>query len=155
MILNKETNTIIQSSRRQGGNTSFLTNIIEHGTHKWKFKIIKCFDKTGWGNTIGLWRIDNNKKPPTNGIFTQGKDKGYGYCTNIAKLTSLKAGLPSDEYGIKATDGDIVEMFVDMKLLQLSYAVNGTNYGIAYNIEPDKYLAAVNMCDCNDAIQLL
>ena len=83
---------------------------------------------------------------------------GYGFAYNIGVLTDVKTGSADTEmkYGVKARSGDIVEMHCDMNRLELSFRVNGIDYGVAYkDIEKTEYRAAVNLCDNNAIVTLL
>ena len=51
--------------------------------------------------------------------------------------------------------GDIVSMHLDFEKLTLSFSVNGVDYGISHNIEPEKYRCAVHVYDKAAVLELL
>ena len=71
------------------------------------------------------------------------KSNFYNECWSIysgnGNITSLQIKGNSSNYNNhkeKLKEGDIIEVIVDRKLGNLSFAVNGINYGIAYSNIP-------------------
>ena len=151
MELNEET----QSVMKIGDNkpvSAYLENITQSGLNKWKFKIVR---RTG-SMIIGVWRVTYNNDPMVDTCFTLGGNRGYGYSVNTAKITDVEYGWPTaSRYGVKCRSGDVVEMVLNFYDLSLSFKVNGTDYGEAHRIKPDKYRAAVFMHQIGDEIQIL
>ena len=106
----------------------------------------------GW-MTIGIWKVSDNKEPPTHTFFTQ-HTSGYGLSVSSATLIDPNTGYSQwKEYGTKTKTGDKVEMILDIDQQTLKYIINGHDYGFAYdNIEKRKYRAALYNANYNDSI---
>jgi len=53
-------------------------------------------------------------------------------------------------FGVKEVD-----MILDFDALELKFAINGTDYGKAFDIERTTYRAAVNLSQVKDSVELL
>ena len=136
--------------------SAFLTNICVDGVHEWTFKIHKLHKL--W-NLIGIWRVNENSSAiPTETYFpeTNSDVKGYALCVGEGKLVDTKTGGDLKEmYCDKCKEGDTVKMTLDMDQFNLRYAVNGIDQGIAFNVQPWKYRAAICLDGQGASIELL
>ena len=148
--LNEETQSVIHI-KDYGQTSAYLTNIVDSGRHEWKFKIVQRRDVM----LIGIWRVGENVSPPLNTYFTNGHDKGYAYSLSAGKRTTIRGGHSDSKYGVKGTDGDIVDMVLDFDKSSLSFRVNGINYGKSHDVKQGKYRAAVHLIGKGDQIQVL
>eukprot|EP01084_Bolivina_argentea_P166138 288520_1 len=139
---------------RTGMGTAFLTNKISEGQHRWKFQLGHSVDWT----LIGIFKTRNKIVLDT--YFSRGGfDKGYTYISCDGRLGSETsgdwAGNPRHYGKFKPKEGDIIEMIVDFDSLELSYIVNGIDFGVAFKIEKTEYRAAIAMYYLADSITLL
>ena len=145
--------------RRQLPNTAFMSNVIDRGRYSWRFRLIQVEPLRYWTMTIGIWKCRKDKSvvAAMNHIFTIGKQAGYGFAANCGCLVNPETGHGEEErtYGCWCGDGDVVEMHVDLERLELSYVINGTDYGTAFNIEKTAYRAAVNLSQIGDCIEII
>eukprot|EP01084_Bolivina_argentea_P147055 257347_1 len=155
--------------------SAFGKNIIESGQFHWKFRIEKVQAVgLGWYIVLGIWKIKSENKPPVHTYFTHNGDKGaYAFVTDSARLVSRCGGTyrkiqPIDinnrtdiyenrtiEYGIQCKTGDIIDMYLDLNELSLSFAINNHDYGTAFEIENTAYRMAVNMQQKGDSLRIL
>ena len=135
--------------------SSFGKRIIKSGKKNWKFRIEKC-QYESWGILIGIWKIESEKEPPTETYFThRGDNAAYAFNVDYAKLVNKRGSGHGRDYGIKCKDGDIIDMYLDMNNLTLSFAINNKHYGKAFDIEDTPYRLAVMMQDINNSITML
>lgn len=127
-----------------GQQNIYCKRVIESGYHRWRFKIVET-SETSSHFIIGIWRCSEDKDPPLDNWFTQGKDQGYGYTIDGGKKTRTSDGCTSEYYGVRVKSGDIVEMIADFDELSLSYKVNDEPCGKSHDITQDKYRAAIFM----------
>ena len=61
------------------------------------------------------------------------------------------------KYGSKVPlcAGDMIEMHLDVLKLELSYSINGKNYGKAYVVDKDEYRAVIMMTAPGETWQFL
>ena len=164
MELDEQTQCIVQTKTLS--NSAFLTNVFESGLHEWKFQINKCLksteENTEWSQTLGIWRIqgDNEEymKLAMNTFFTTYCGRTYGIANNSGLLINKYGGpnfAEGGEYGTKTKAGDIVVMHCDMDKLELRFSINNKDCGKAFDIQPGKYRAVINLYDKDDSITLL
>ena len=119
---------------------------------KWKIKINNFKIKfNNWGILIGIGPNNPNNEEYFNRrciSFICGKSK---LCikSRYDENYNNKSG--------KLKEGDIIEVIVDRKLGNLSFSVNGDNYGIAYsNIEKEETLYPIVMInDENQIVEII
>ena len=58
-------------------------------------------------------------------------------------------------YGKPCEEGDIIDMYLDMNKLELSYAINNKNYGVACKVDKCEYKAVVYIRTQNQQIDLI
>ena len=147
--------------------TVFLKNICKSpNKYHWKFKIKKYDGQhKGWNNLIGIWKI-NTKPPALNDgqHFTSIQHGGYAFISSYAKISDasvagcyVRNGNYSDRtnYGKRCVEGDIIEMYLDLKKFELSYSINQKDYGVAFNVKNTEYRAAVMIDHKDNAIELM
>ena len=134
--------------------TTCLTNIINSGTHIWRFK---CYELSECPDLIGIAKF-MELDDKFSGYFDCAlfKSTGYGWTSHGRLSDSIYCwGVP---YG-KAEDGwakgDIIEMKVDFNRLELSYKVNQVDYGKAFDIEKGEYKAALTLYDQDGSYELV
>ena len=112
------------SDHEYGMGSAYLTNIISHGIFSWRFKIIQACDEMNFG----IRKCKTEIKNPNHRFFNQSYT-GY-------------IGLTGDQ----CTDGDIVEMILNLDECTLRFKVNDIHYGVPFkDIEKTRYRAAIFM----------
>ena len=149
--INEETQSVVKI-RGCGQPSAYLTNIVDSGHHKWKFRIVQRTSVM----SIGIWRAQANVfPPPLDTYFTNGHDRGYAYSLSTGKSTAICGGQSAKKYGVRGKDGDIVEMILDFDESSLSFMVNGIEHGKSHDVTQGKYRAAVHLIGAGDEIQFL
>eukprot|EP01084_Bolivina_argentea_P255514 429783_1 len=134
--------------------SAFLKNICDNGRYQWKFKIHKI---TKIWCLIGIWKI-RDAILPIHTYFTSGHNIAYAMLLEAGKLVSLRGGgnfESEHEYCDKCKPNDIVEMFLDLDKLEISYGINGKHFGKAFTVTKAKYRAAICLQGKDSAIELL
>ncbi len=127
-------------------------NAVQQGIHTWKFKAVKI--TCSW-TLIGIWKT-NSGTPPINSYFTNVNNNGYAYVINSQHKTNpSKQGYCGPKYGVICKDGDVIEMTLDFNTLCLSYRVNGSDYGKAFDVDNTTYKAAITLFSKGDSISLI
>ena len=125
-------------------NSAFLTRVCDSndgGIYYWKFKLISM--QCVW-NIIGVWKVEENKIPPRNTYFTNGKDVAYGLCLTNGKLVKVATGGSTNKlYADPIKANDIIEMYLDFDNMELRFTINNKDYGKAFDIAKSKYRAAI------------
>lgn len=140
----------------------YLTNIVEYGVHRWKFRILQVNGKHYY-MTIGVSKTKAEIDRGTR-VDNYFADDGYGWIVNYQRTTQNRnkdcgdtvfMGRP--KYGIKDCEsGDIIEMTLDLNDRTLYYSVNKENWGVAFSdIEMTSYRAVVSANKVNDSIELI
>ena len=142
----------------------FGKNIYNLGKHHWKLEIKQCNDGyCAWNMLIGCMKIDEKNKNKNkifhrNSHFTSS-DHGYGFIGNLSYLTNPKDGGHGTDrkYGKKFINiGDIIDIYLDLDELSLSYKINNIPYGIAFdNLQKTKYCLAVTFCGNKNELKML
>eukprot|EP01083_Nonionella_stella_P178411 630144_1 len=127
------------------GSTVFLSNVVKTGVHRWRFLLKKSDDYTVH---IGIWKTKHQLV--TDDYLTDDK-ACYSYSVFHAGL--LGAG--NDSYGRRCTQGDKVDMLLDLNKLELSYFVNDKDYGVAFRVDETEYRAAVSLFNQGDIVELV
>ena len=143
------------SSRGYGGGSAFLKRTLESGHHEWRFRIDKR--KIDIQSIVfGIWRIQKDEDPPIHTWFTNGGNKGYCFNAVYSQIGDIKSGFTiGTKYGVRCNEGDVIEMILDFDDLSLSFRINGTDYGKAFDIKQNKYRAAVFLKQMGDTVRLL
>ena len=151
------------AKKRRDYATAFLTKVFSKGIHRWKFKVLsicenaqKQYNDNNWTTTIGIYPL--SKIPPKYICdFAFPHCGGCGFDYKLAGLAHFeRAKHKKRKYGKRCYVDDIIEMIVDCDKGELSYIINGNDYGIAFSIDTnEKYRAAVNLDRAGDSIQLL
>ena len=150
-----------QVTFRGGGNSAFLTEIIESGIHRWRFKSDIRFCHW-WCATIGIWECTNNAEPPRNEIFLLNGNRGYGLDLQggtLMETMSEQSGThrPSQRpYAEIGWGVNCIEMVLDLDKGELKYTINGADCGKAFDVKKGcSYRAAVNLSVIGDSVSLL
>ena len=161
------------TKREMGYQSAFLTRKVSgKGVYTWKFRVEQFVTNyNGWDWIIGVWKTNKERKErrAVQSYFTpNGKDDGYGWLGSCCKLTDpLRNGcyfaskdengvFSERDYGERLSNGDIVEMILDLEKLEIHWAKNGKHYPIAHkNIEDCEYKAAVMLATTNSKIRLM
>ena len=73
-----------------------------------------------------------------------------GYCFAATKALLYPGGIRYGERGIKT--GDIIEICLDLKRMNICYKINGISYGIAFkNIDRCRYRLFATFYNCSGA----
>ena len=135
--------------------TVFLTEIAKLGQHHWKFEINK-WQPCGYG-IIGIVKDDINFEKVMNHWLGYYPNTTYCFDVNMIELnvhnvTNKWIG----GYGINAKEGDIIDMYLDLDELELSFSINNKHYGKAFNVDTGYgYIGAVSFRDEEIEITLL
>eukprot|EP01084_Bolivina_argentea_P232705 392153_1 len=133
--------------------TAFLSRVIKSGRHHWRFKLLsypKPFLR------IGIFK--NNCDPKTAIYYTIPSDKYTAYCICLQVAYILKHECKNEfanKYATKCQQNDIIDMYLDFNILQLSFSINDVYYGEAFQIDKCEYRAAINLLYAGTKIQLL
>ena len=134
-----------------GIGVAFLSNIVGHGIHKWKFRL-NHLNKTGFNGILGLFTLNSNNLRRTRGRYNLSDSNGMSLETG--RYNKLMA--PSQDYAIECKSGDIIEMIADIEQGLLKYIINDKDYGKMCDINCDEqYVAAVCFYSANDSLTLL
>ena len=108
---------------------------------------------------IGIW---NTKHALDNNTNMLEAKKTYSYKLTHAALQSsiFSGGQSTNSYkpakGYHCEQGDTIKMVLDLNAHQLSYQVNGKDFGIAFRgIKPSSYTAGVCIVQQDDYVQLV
>ena len=142
----------------------YLRHTVKTGIHRWKFKILKVNDHHYY-MSIGIFKTKNKVKAGCR-VDKFRADDGYGWIINCQRTTTIKGSRDAGRgrrmprrarYGIRdCITGDIIEMILDLNQGNLSYVVNGEDWGVAFaNIEITSYRAAVSANRTDDGMELI
>ena len=148
--------------------TIHLKNICKPpNKYEWRFQIIK-YDKNNlaWNNLFGVQKVGTTCLDYDGSQhFISTRKCGYGFISSCGKLSDAssagcygvnnKYNPDAYKYGKECVAGDIIEMHLDLEKLQLSYVINGRDYGVAFQVEKTEYTAAVTIDWKGNSIQLL
>ena len=153
--LNKTTNSIKQI-KDLTSSSSYLKEAFSSGMHHWRFKIDVCKQSDLWSTTLGIWKTRFGEPPP-NICFSLTKDDCcYGFAYSLGELLEGDGCPAETQYGVMVKSVDVVEMHCDMDKLELSYIINGVDYGVAYrDIEQTEYRVAANLYNIGDTVTIL
>ena len=130
----------------------------EKGKYSWKIKYIRVEATVSnqfnsWKSLIGIIRDQKDiLMLNTLSYFTSNTvsvQPGYGFVGSESSIV-VDGGASRIKYGEKLEkEGDEIEVILDLDANTLSYIMNGTDYGKAFNIEPcaEGYRLAVSVVD--------
>ena len=127
--------------------TSLLSNVIDKGINLWKFRVndIRC------DGLIGIRRKDKCFNDDIWFDEEEDNDESAGYglfgCARLTNPENCKIAAMGRRYGQAFEFEDIIEMRLDCIEWTLSYTIDGTDFGKAFDIEPNMYRAAITMTD--------
>ena len=101
----------------------YLSKVIKSGVQEWKFKILKC--KSEWNfMTIGVWKMNHPLEPQSVVWNDKVGNKSYAWIINYQKLIHNAYVGQWRNYGPRpCTTGDIIQMTLDLKEMQLRFAL--------------------------------
>ena len=120
--------------------SSLLQNTVDSGINIWTFKVQNEFQ----GIRIGIQRHDAEFRGNT--WFDEGLNQeciGYGFMGGGYGPTPRSCTNHGIIYGPKWIENDIIEMKFDCTKWTLLYKINDVDYGKVFNIEQNKYRAAI------------
>jgi len=141
----------------EGGNSAFLSNIVDRGVHRYAFKVELRFCHW-WASTIGIWKCSDDSSPPRNDIFTLGEHRGYGLNLSEGTLVDVvngKASSSASRYGQRCIGTKVIEMVLDLDQLELKFVIDGHDFGTAFSVQEGAYRAAVNLSRVGDSMELI
>ena len=135
---------------------AFLTKVARMGHHHWKFKINE------WKKDYIIIGIVKYEKifllTRTSGRYDYlGVTPDVAYCLDINAAELNVHGVGNrwekhDQYGV-CKQGDIIDMYLDLDKLELSFAINSIYYGKAFDIDSRfGYVAAASFG--NDRVKM-
>eukprot|EP01083_Nonionella_stella_P157621 511932_1 len=157
-------NTIVTKENDSNYRSVLLSHVINgRNKYHWQFKILCSVGShwnplivSSWNPLIGIRKTSFAFKHDT--YFTNTTNNGYAYynCNNKGMITNpSEPGHPGQAYGNLIKTGDVIDMFVDMNALTLSYHHNGSDCGKAFDIDRTEYKAAVTFYSHENSIQLV
>ena len=144
------------STKNNGGNSWNCTivgnkEIPKNEISKWKIKINNfAIKNNGWNVLIGIGPDNPNNE-------ANFYNKCWSFICGNSQL-SIKSGSNTKYKEFKSlSKGDIIEVIVDRKLGNLSFAINGENYGIASSEIPkdDILYPIVMIADQNQIVEII
>ena len=135
-VMNNHSNYMIVSA--------LLTNVVSANIHHWKFQIISFHQRSVI--CIGIMKnkfADNPLNFSRTVYYDTYKDyHKMGYALNL-KTGYLKGNINGRYLDCHCKEHDVIDMYLDLNNHVLKYSINGTDYGVAGNIESGNYRAAV------------
>ena len=152
-----------ESMKTTSGGVAMLSNIVETGVHKWKFKII---DRKHYSqNYFIVWKVRDDidfvdhdgcdlKSMLDFYSFVydiQAHSIFYGINTNHGELRGAMFDDTTDldsedeEYCRSCESGDVVQMILDLNEYELKYCINEEDCGKACDVKKGKYRAVIGM----------
>ena len=140
----------ILTKLKDGKHSVMLKKELNGGCHHWKFLLLK-YSQSNLTLSFGIFKTKQLTKDSINEYC--GKTPNCAYIFNVGFYHKLNDHnkklvgfcLSKKRYGEKCTTNDIIDMYLDLDKLELSYAINGKNYGVAHNIDKCQYRACINM----------
>lgn len=147
---NNDNNTIIRNASRSGYG-AFLSNIVKHGVHKWRFRI-NNLGSTGFNGNLGLVALHSKQDRTNKGKYDLSCS--HGMCLENGRyFTLIRNQTP---YAVSCKAGDIVKMTADLETGILKYEINDTDYGTMCTIDCNKeYIACAFLYSPHDSLTLL
>ena len=139
---------------------AFLTNVARMGQHHWKFKINEWLKYYIIIGIVKYEKIDDLIQKSGKGDYL-GVEPDVAYCLDIEaaelNIHNMSDGWnQDDEYGVCCKEGDVIDMYLDLDKLELSFAINDTYYGKAFDIDSGfGYVAAASYGQDTNKITLL
>ena len=137
--------------------SAFLTTTIHSGISHWKFQLTKYN-----GNSyvdIGVVKKEQIDFEQAIDTFL-GKFKDIYYIFSAGSHPEINIHGKNNEwkrgYGAKTGEGDVIDMYLDLEELELSFSINGTHYGKAFDVDTGYgYVAALSMLGAGNEVKLL
>ena len=118
--------------------------------YNWKIKFVDVdLSKTNntWKTIFGIIKNDDELMKSKLQTFFIGDKDSYGFVGSQGMKTQTPYTSEGIKYGeILQNAGDIIEIVLDLNNYTLSYIMNGTDYGVAYEVESNvEYRLAVGI----------
>ena len=144
------TDTIITKSI-WAPSSAFLSNIVSKGKHHWKFKIWRLNGST---LAIGVWDNKYNLDQVFNEYLFRVQDALYCVNFNHQVTEGQNKQIRYGKYLL--ANRAIIDMYLDLDTLDLSFAIDNTHFGTAYKIRKGaSYRACVCMMSDEAKLELL
>ena len=140
-------NNSIATKSSVGGGAVFLKNKVNSGAHQWRFRLAKG----SYAVSIGVWKA--KYKCINTKLLTAYEFKGKVYAFNVNAFKNGGTLTDGDgrtyeeslcSYSGACSEGDIIDMFLDLNKLELSFSVNEEHKGVAFKVENTSYIAVVS-----------
>eukprot|EP01084_Bolivina_argentea_P207925 354659_1 len=135
--------------------TSFCSNVVSGGQHRWIFKIregkrYNCI-------LLGIWKVTNGNeiKWPQKSVGLTWRANGYGYNVGYGNHHATTNQITSKNYGKRCETGAMIEMCLNFTDMSLSYCVDGCDQGIAFIVENSSYKAAITTFFRDESVQFM
>eukprot|EP01084_Bolivina_argentea_P070491 128161_1 len=142
-IINETCVSMVQGSLWQ---SAILTRIINTGKYQWTFKILanmqsECLNDftidIGITDTNAWCEENQDKNTPQDTFFYERNDSYRSYafntCGHLYDPTLEEGYEILKMYAVKCKKDYIINMILDLDNLNLSYIINGHDYGVAFN----------------------
>ena len=140
---------------------AFLANVARVGFHHWKFEVSRgTLRDFRWSNLcIGIWNDKIDPEANTEELNYYLKDNGAPCYYGLNGVRgALRGGIDGDGrkmYCKPVENDDIIEMYLDLKLNELKYSVNGKDCGKAFDVESGEYRAVIGLSWLEEKVELL
>ena len=156
----------IITTKKDGYSSVLCQNVVNQGKHQWTIKILKFVaNKLGgqawWRLVIGIVNIKTFDKHSLESYFSLNAYE-FACNSNIYNggydkiFKSILGTESSNEYGQLCGTGDIIDIYLDFDKRTLSFGINNTNYGVAFEkIAEGDYRLAVSLTGIGTSLQLI
>ena len=143
--------------------SAFLSNIVSKGVHQWRFKFAstlkerRCYGSMYIGiinNQVDATKYLNTQCYPVGMNRSELRRKAYGVNFAMGEFRGDYTG-DNEKVCERCKDGNIIDMFLDFKNMELRYCVNDKDYGKPCNISKGSYRACVTLYFETDKLTLL
>ena len=148
--------TSIMHSSNWGIQRAYCKNVVSEGIHSWTFRIDQI--SSGRGFLLGVFKSQDDPVVHTgfqsNPTGSYSLDLHDGWLFSLTRSGHMTEDSNKRNYGAKCKSGDVIKMTLDLVSCTLSYAVNGRDYGKAWDVENSSYRAACTIYANSDKITL-
>ena len=137
--------------------SALLTNIARSGMNHWKFKLTK-FSSDGCYMDFGIVKENANFDKIAKTYLGEFPNTAYVWSVRSTELNDHKSGSwPGNKhYGVRCNEDDVIDMYLDLDKLELSYAVNGKHHGKAFDVDSGYgYVGAVSLQSAGEVVLIV